>query len=314
MKSFSPILAVFLIVSACSARYLSPDRDANVVGTNDADTSDDDVAVVGTIDAAPADIGAADIGEPRQPFCDGVAHLRVAAAFVGGGPGGLRVTTENGYALFAVDGTCTYWVAAGWMVGETFIKDRPVRTGKLSDADARLLEESLPLDDIASLASTCSPNGIPDADVRSIRAATGAAICSQGLAGPAFEAAWTAVKTVATKVATEGTPVDGPIHVSALRDSPPKSIVSYPWPVGLPLDAFIVDRNDVNKVGVSRLVDAPDDASRLRALRDECLADKAVRWGLHPTEGMYMTDQDLIASVVMRDAIPYEDAQGLLAF
>jgi hypothetical protein len=311
---FPPVLVV---LSACTASPLSPGRDADVgiggdggVDVDDAGAGEVDTSGAGTSDAATAETGA-----PGHPLCDGMPHLRVAAAFVGGGTiaRGSRVTIENGYRLFAVDGDCTYWIAAGW-ADETFSADRPIRTGKLSDADIRALEETLPLDDITSLENGCSQNSISDAPVRSIRAATGTAICGQGPAGARFEAAWTAVQTVATGLANAGTPVDGPLHVSAVPIAVVGTAISYPWPTSLALADFILDGADADKVGVSRLVDDPDAASQLRVMRDEYVLDAAVQPGLHPGGAPLATDQTVTVSVFMRDAIPYEDAQGLLAF
>jgi hypothetical protein len=114
MKSLSPVLAAFLGVAACAARQLGSDRDAHGGGTGDVGTTEADADDAGTSDAGTSDAGinndgTSDDAVTHPPPCDGMPHLRVAAAFVGGGPvaRGSRVRTENGYALFAVDGNCT---------------------------------------------------------------------------------------------------------------------------------------------------------------------------------------------------------------
>jgi hypothetical protein len=298
-------LTVAMFVGACSATPLA----GAIVVEVDAGAADVEAADVEAADAGPAETGPA-----RVPLCDGVAHLRFAAAYVGGGQvaPGSKVRSENGYNLFAVDGNCTYWIAPGW-VEQPFDHDLPVRTGKLSDADIQLLEASLPTDDTGALTSSCWSGLALDAPGRSIRAATGTADCGQ-LPFDEFNAAWTAVTTVATRVANEGTPVDGPLHVSAVRAGYASTVVSYPWPTSLTLDAFILAAGDVNKVGVSRLVDDPVAASQLRTMRAQYVIDATAQPGLHPGDAPLATDQGVTVSVFMRDAIPYEDAQGLLAF
>lgn len=59
----------------------------------------------------------------------------------------------------------------------------------------------------------------------------------------------------------------------------------------------------------------PDSAKQLRTLRDRYLADRTAQPGLFVSwDGLKVTDQSDPALVYMRDAIPYEDAQGLLKF
>ena len=72
---------------------------------------------------------------------------------------------------------------------------------------------------------------------------------------------------------------------------------------------------DLTKIGVSHLVDDPDAARSLRGLRDQYLSDRDAQPGLYVNwDGLTATDASGTAFVYMRDAIPYEDAQGLLTF
>ena len=57
----------------------------------------------------------------------------------------------------------------------------------------------------------------------------------------------------------------------------------------------------------AELVDDPDSARQLRALRDQFLVDRTAQPGLYGS-GLNVTDQIATAVVYMRDAIPYEDA------
>jgi hypothetical protein len=65
---------------------------------------------------------------------------------------------------------------------------------------------------------------------------------------------------------------------------------------------------------MSKLID-PADAPPFRALRDKYIADVAASPELYVNwDGQKMTDGKRTAFVYMRDAIPYEDARGLLPF
>jgi hypothetical protein len=311
MKSQSPILVAFLSVLACSSTLLSTDGDRRDAGTGDVNASDAGISDVGTGEAGT------DAGVVRQPLCDGVQHLRVAMAYLGGGPGapGSTVRSENGYSLFAVDGICSYWIAGGWTDAPSG-KDFPVRTGKLSDADARVLEDSLPRRDDGALGGGCSPGLASDAPDRVIRTEMTPDPCGQlPLASAArlqFEAAWMTLRTIGGRLWEDGTSMAEALHVSAVSASSASRSV-YAWPLALPLSGFVIDSSDWYKSGVSRLVDDPVAARQLRALRDQFLSDQAALPGGYGGD-LLATDQNITAFVYMRDAIPYEDARGLLQF
>lgn len=317
MKSQSPILVAFLSVLACSSRPLSTDGDRSDAGASDVNASDAGASDVGTSDVGTSEAGS-DAATVRQPLCDGVQHLRIAVAYVGGGPPppGSTVRSENGYSLFAVDGTCSYFIAGGWTDAPSGT-DFPVRTGKLSDADARVLEDALPLGDNGALGGGCAPAVIPDAPDRVIRTETAPDPCGQlplsSAARMRFDAAWMTVGTIGGRLWEDGTPMDGALHVSAVPTSAASRPTVYAWPIALPLSGFVINSSDWYKSGVSRLVDDPAAARQLRALRDQYLSDQAELPGGFGGD-MQATDQSITAVVYMRDAIPYEDARGLLQF
>jgi hypothetical protein len=328
MKSHSSIVIACLTVLACSSRLSSTDGDRSDAGaggvnatdarTSDAGTSDAGTSDAGTSDAGTSDVGTGDVGAVRQPLCDGVRHLRVAMAYVGGGPGapGSTVRSENGYSLFAVDGTCTYWIAGGWTDAPSG-KDFPVRTGMLSDVDARVLDDSLPRGDDGALGGGCSPGLASDAPDRVIRTETMPDPCGQiPLSSAAliqFEAAWTTLRTIGGRLWEDGTSMADALHVSAVAASAGARPTVYAWPLALPLSGFVIDSSDRYKSGVSRLVDDPAAATQLRALRDRFLSDQAALPAGSGSD-LLATDQSTTAFVYMRDAIPYEDARGLLQF
>ena len=132
-------------------------------------------------------------------------------------------------------------------------------------------------------------------------------------------AAWMTVQTIASKLWENGTPMDGALHVSAVgrhlfRPRPRRRLPTL-GPLRCPSVAFVLDSGDLSKDGVSRLVEDPDAARQLRAMRDQYLADRTARPGLYSNwDGLIAADQSTTAIVYMRDAIPYEDAQGLLKF
>ena len=318
MTSRSLIFAAILSILACSSRQLTIDGDRSDAGPSGVDASD-----AGPGDVTASDVGTGDAGNDagtvRQPLCDGIEHLRVAVAYVGGGPGarGSTVLSENGYALLAIDGACAYWIAGGWGE-EPSGTELPVRTGKLSDADARVLEDALQLGDIDAPGGACASAAAPDAPGRLILTKMTDVICERPLmsaaASMAFNATWTTFASVAPRLWKDGAPVEGPIHVSAVPGSAgPASFTVYPWPLALPLGSFVLDSSDWSKRGVSRLVDDPDAARQLRVLRDQYLRDRSAQPGRFG-DGLLVTDQSTTAVIYMRDAIPYEDERGLLQF
>lgn len=273
-------------------------------GRSDADSSD-----TGTSDSDAGSVN-------RQPLCDGAQHLRLWVLVQPGNElAGSEVRVENGSPFLTVDGTCNYWIGGGW-ADDALSRDRPLRTGKMSDADAKALEESLPLDDVTSLADCPPPQpGVFDYGTLVIRTAMAAATCST--TGARFDAAWTTVRTTANALWANGTPMDGALHVSAapMGASASTTPAPYAWPIAAPLSSFVLSAGDLYMTGVSRIVDDPDSAGRLRALRDQYLADRTAQPGLYANwDGLAVTDQSATVFVYMRDAIPYEDARGLLGF
>ena len=270
-------------------------------------------------DAGDGD-GVTGVGDAhRQQLCDGAQHLRLWVLVGGGGQqlDGSRVRTENGSPVITIDGTCSFWVGGGWSE-HALSNDRPFRTGKLSDADVSSIEASVPLADINALADCPPPVGLFDYSTRVIRTEMATVTCP-GTRGARFDAAWSTLQMIAARLWETGTSMEGALHVSAVGPASlpptPTSPPAYAWPITLALESFILDSADWSRIGVSRLVDDPEAARELRAMRDRYLADRTAQPGLYSNwDGLIASDPGVTAKVYMRDAIPYEDAQGLLKF
>ena len=318
----------FTILVAClSAVGCSSGRKNRDGGTNDGATIDVELADVGESDAASNDTGAAnpdsgtnDSGTRPEPLCDGAQHLRLWVFIEPGNEvRGSMVRVENGFPFIAIDGTCSYWIGGGWM-NDAFSRDRPIRTGKMTEADVASVEQSVPLGDIATLGDCPPPPpGLYDYSFRFIRTATTYVSCFTSApaltAGTRFEAGWMTLERIANTLWNDGTPVNGALHVSAVDAPGDGATPAYTWPIAAPLASFVLEGADGTKSGVSHLVSDPTAASQLRALRDQYLADRTAQPSLYVSwDGLKVTDQTSIGFVYMRDAIPYEDAQGLLKF
>jgi len=288
------------------------------VGVADADGVD---AAISSEDASAEDSGvslgdaapeAGDASPPSMPLCDGVAHPRLWVLSQSGRETlGATVRTELGYPFLLLDGICTYWTGGGWsedMLG----RDRPVRTGVLTEVEVETLERALPIADVAAL-DDCQPEpGSFDVPVRGIRVGGGVAWCESK--GPVFDAAWKIVRALAAQLWTEGTPVTGPLHVAVRGASTTSNPAPYPWPLVEPLRSFAPPDGRYDP-GTSYTVSDPAATAKLRALRDQYLADRAASSGLYSNwDGLKAADTADAGFVFMRDAIPYEDARGLLQF
>ena len=324
MNVVSLVLATFLSAPACSTAPAKNDGGqidldgGDIGGGHEAGIDTGLTDGVGNSDTSASDLG--DSG--RQALCDGVQHLRLLVLIrMGSEPRGSIVRVENGHPVIAIDGTCSYWIGGGW-TEDALSRDRPFRTGRMSEADVRAVEESLPIDDVAALADCPPPPaGLFDYSIRDIRSETMMASCigsaPELTAGTRFEAAWMTVQAIAGKLWDDGMPMDGALHVSAVEASSNASATPapYAWPNALPLGPFILSSSDWFKSGVSRLVDDPGSARQLRAMRDQYLADRTAQPGLYGNwDGLMASDQSSTVFVYMRDAIPYEDARGWLTF
>jgi hypothetical protein len=111
---------------------------------------------------------------------------------------------------------------------------------------------------------------------------------------------------------SDAQPLEGDVRITVLPaygGEPPRW---YPWPMGLVFeDYFEPDAQMIadDPEGQSRRVAAMD-AAPLRRLREQYLRD--TRPGvLYTGGGIPITDGQTLATMFMRDALPYEDERGL---
>lgn len=277
----------------------------------DAATSPDDVASdAAKVDSSPVN---------TQPLCDGIPHLRLwvlVEPMNSRELPGSAVRIENGAPFLVVDGTCAFWIAGGWK-DDPLGRDREIRRGMLAPSDARSLEQAIFFQEVPGLADCPLPGGASDVSVRAIRTANGYARCPS--AGARFDAAWSVVQTLADALWESGTPMDDGLHVSAVvaGDGPPLGRPPYPWSAGMPLASLLLvpgkDGMNLYKSGVSHAVNEAAAVENLRSLRALYLTDRAAQPGMFTSwDGLKVSDGDTVAFLYMRDAIPYEDAFGLL--
>ena len=295
----------FTILVAClSAVGCSSGRKNRDGGTNDGATIDVELADVGESDAASNDTGAGtpdsganDPGTRPEPLCDGAQHLRLWVFIQPGNEvRGSMVRVENGFPFIAIDGTCSYWIGGGWM-NDAVSRDRPIRTGKMTEADVASVEQSVPLGDIATLGDCPPPPpGLYDYSFRFIRTATTYVSCFTSApaltAGTRFEAGWMTLERIANTLWGDGTPVNGALHVSAV-DAPGdrgharvhlahRCTARFSRPRGRLRDE---ERRQSPRLGSHA-------ASQLRALRDQYLADRTAQPSLYVSwDGLKVTDQ-----------------------
>jgi hypothetical protein len=252
-----------------------------------------------------------------QPLCDGTERVRfhaLVAADTGRERRGSSVRVELGSPFLVVDGACRYWISGGWLEDELG-RDRPLRTGKLSESEAEMLEHAIPLDELATL-NDCKPvAGQFDVSLRALRTEQTSARC--GSSGPRFDAAWLALESISGALWAKAAPLDGALHLSAVEA--PNDLQApkpYPWPLAIPLSSFVLELgSDGQPIAPSSAVADPDSANQLRALRVQYLDDRSSQPGIYVNwDGMAVTQNGVNAWLYMRDAIPYENAQGGLSF
>jgi hypothetical protein len=254
------------------------------------------------------------------PLCDGLPHIRLwvlVEPMLSREYPGSQVRVENGVPFLTIDGSCDYWVSGGWME-DSLSRDRGARRGTLAAMEAREVEQSVPLNDVAVLGDCAPVAGQADVSVRTIVSAKTPARCPT--TGARFDAAWSSIQALANTLWQRGEPMDGPIHVSAVgaRDGA-AGMLPYSWPLAMSLGSFVVDPgkdgSNLATPGISRLVTELSSTKSLRTLRDQYLTDRGARPGLYVSwDGLKVTDSVDTVLVYFRDAIPYEDASGLLQF
>jgi hypothetical protein len=241
--------------------------------------------------------------------------LRVRIATEGGEPDedGSYIRINHGFQVLAIDGQCSYWMNS-WDINVPQFRDRGWRTGTLDPATATTLQTALPLADLTRLAD-CVSSGVIGATARTIHTASGRAQCDG--TGPRFDAAWAVVTATANRLWPLSTPMAGGIRVSARERSPSPSAGDhkpYVWPLGA-LTPFLQPNGAGAANDTHTLVNDPESAAKLRALRETYLSDRAASGaGFSGWAGVWVSDGTIAAVAFMRDALPYEDQAGHYPF
>lgn len=238
-------------------------------------------------------------------LCDGSSGTRLLY-LVGGGteqaPPDQIVMTENGGQILSIDGTCHFWSYDSFW-GQ-------VRNGVVDAKMATELSNALHVDqwsawqtESASQSSGCI--GCSSGELR-----FGTSTLELALDGTKTSGLSELAKLVGDdfKALRSAPEVTGPVHVMLYEIPHPTGQASAPWPLTMDPGSLVVDQGYTK--GTSKLVSEPDDAAKLRALRDSFLAGT---YG----GGWYNGEIDVVGpdgttyGMWFRDVMPDEDADGL---
>jgi hypothetical protein len=248
-------------------------------------------------------------GPAAVPLCDGSDRLTLRV-FDEGSPGrdviGSAVRIENGFPSFAVDGQCRYFIGGGWDAGDLTARNRGWREGTLDSSLRETLQRRAGVDDLSEI--DCNPSStLIDAGFRVIANSRSLVAC-RGVQPRRVQAVFDAI---GPRLWEQGAPLEQGLHLTitmGIRDGSP--LTPYVWPSGLELADYIETGSDAlagARSGISKLVAAAD-AAPLRALREQYLADAQ---SLQTYDGIPVTDGEVSGTMFMRDALPYENEQGL---
>jgi len=250
-----------------------------------------------------------------RELCDGSQDLRLAWFRGGGGSVHTELEREVGFYYLYVRGDCRYWALTFQKPPEVAVFE--TRTGVL-DADAEAaLAELVRYGEWADLVGYYDEEGAFDVTWTFVHDGTELIVCRgdcptapesvidiQLSANTTFHELWTAGEPLAD---------DAPMRIVAM-DLGPDYIPGgfdevFEWTIDLDLATVAVSYEQLMMSGVSTLIDDPELASALREFR-----------AAHP-EPVSRFDNNLIVetpsgayyNVFMRDAVPFENEQGLIA-
>lgn len=269
-------------------------------------------------DAGDAQLPPAEVGE----ICDGSAELRFAAYTVSQGnlDRALRDLQTVGWSYLYIDGQCHYWTVDDLMYRET-------REGDLTKAQARALAEDFGFGGWDGIEGVWSGGGGIHGTWMVVHDTRTGVACYFGCtAAPAPVQAVASRETLDHWIQllyAEGTPLDGPIRMAFDRwgwegtgFGDDFSIRPSPWPLQQKpseLAPWIYQQiyegaweyvGPVENPPGGHLITEPDALLGLREARTKKQTYDYPPWlGLGPAEGGY-------ASIQLRDALPFEDADG----
>ncbi|HTV22650.1 MAG TPA: hypothetical protein VMG12_28370 [Polyangiaceae bacterium] len=262
--------------------------------------------------AAACGSEADDASAPTLPICDGSADLTLRIFYSGGGMDypGSAVRRENGAPSLAVDGQCRYFMSGGWLEDRQS-SDLGWRQGILPDELERALEQRVGSD----LEQTygCGDGFIVDAP-SSVIANTHSALTCPGGGGQSVLDVFAFVRQHARELWAAGQALQDDLHIAVVEPRDGGPVRKYDWPSGLDL------HDDLEPVSLAAALEGRDrrrrvpaaEAAPFRAIREQYLRDTEPASAGYTAAGIPVTDGELSATLFMRDALPYEDEQGIL--
>lgn len=239
---------------------------------------------------------------PERRICDGSDGIQLAIGYAGGAAPfpHTAVLSELGYDFLYVDGSCHYWVhAPPSPSGDEYSLWRPYREGVLT------LAQEQQLHDAARYAGfppdVCTPREFAwDAgggffwDGREFRA------CGDDRLE--------ATVPLRTELYDAGSALTGPVRLQVMENSHGEVPMAYEWPLDTPLASFVLPYGDTR----SFRVDAIADATALRSLRDQALAEADAAPPYTSWNGIPIAANDGSGPYFMalRDELPFADADG----
>jgi len=245
------------------------------------------------------------VEDPSRRICDGSSSLRFAFQGLGGflPSGGAYLPLENGVHFLFVDGTCHYWAQRR--------QNEELRTGELTDEDEEALIAASRFRAWRGLAGAWTGENIPfDGGLTRLWDASFALNCQacQGDGSPpGVQEALAGAYTQLGELWAAGAPIqEGPLRLLLLDDGE-GYMNALAWPLTPPPEAYVHTPASENH-GVSTLISDPDDVRKLRALQSEHRARSPSGPEVIPVMG----DAGKVYTLGLREALPFEDARGLI--
>ena len=268
------------------------------------------LGVLGCEAGDPADEAGEEIGEEPALLCDGSQDLRLAWFVGGGGQVVTEMQRELGFAYLYVRGDCRYWVLP--YQGPPALDVREARTGVLDAGEAAELAEMLDYGNLAALAAEDWPQqGGEDGPTNFLHDGEDLIACTDTCLGApeSVQTMTTAGPDYFLELWEAGEPMsDAPMRIQArfLGGAPTDDVPV--WDLGLDLSEVDTTPIELSMQGTSTLVDDPEIAAALRQFRAQNPEATAYY------EPIVVNDSGGAYEVFVRDALPLENEQGLIAW
>jgi hypothetical protein len=320
-----------MLVACAAACGGGGESRSDLTGIDDASVRDASTGDTGTLaDANETDADSPDAATDAGPIdahrmlCDGSKSIRFYWRIEpqpARHPPGTDVLDYNGDSYLVITGACEYFMLPGAMAA--------TRRGTLNPQQAEEFSEDTRFDAWPRLAGTYTPPD-PGFDVSSLSVSDGSstvrcAACGSDVSPPVW-AIFDAVYRWWETLEAQAEPLDGPLRASVIDTSqaPWEShIDAIAWPLGTPLEAlrFDVGADETGRAtNLGALLTDETDVATLRQLRVEFLRGdhnwKSYR-AIPVNAPSVRVDAGLSEtgySLVFRDVIPLEDADGVIEF